>query len=134
MCQRHAGRVTRARQPGARLLTATAPSSGVTMPRTTTDGAWSLDGMERGPVNGWSEGTWATVETVVVRVVVQGAPPASSDTLARAQTRMCRRLDLLCERAPRPHAVVAALAWLGDVLETVVVDRMNRAAHQPGPA
>ena len=53
--------------------------------------------------------------------------------LGRAEARMSRQLELLCERTPDAQQVISSLAWLGDVLEAVVTDRIARAAAMPEP-
>jgi DNA-binding MarR family transcriptional regulator len=51
--------------------------------------------------------------------------------LRRAQARMSRQLELLCERTPDADQVVASLAWLDVAMEAAVTDRMARAANTP---
>lgn len=50
------------------------------------------------------------------------------DELERADRRMSRQLELLCERTPAAADVVAALGLLDAAVEAVVAERLVRAA------
>ena len=51
-----------------------------------------------------------------------------ADLLRRAEVRMARQLELLCERTPDAHRLVESLAWLGDAVEAAVLERIARSA------
>ena len=86
----------------------------------------------------------STLESLGRRgLIVRSSPPGDArtaslaltdegaDLLARAERRMSRQLELLCDRAPDAGVVIRALAALDEVLEAVVTDRMERAANTP---
>jgi len=54
-----------------------------------------------------------------------------TDLLRRAQVRMSRQLELLCERTPDAEQVIASLAGLDVAMEAAVTDRLARAAANP---
>jgi DNA-binding MarR family transcriptional regulator len=54
-----------------------------------------------------------------------------ADLLRRAEVRMSRQLELLCERTPDAQQVIGSLAWLGGAIEAAVTDRIERAANAP---
>lgn len=50
----------------------------------------------------------------------------AADLLGHVEARMARQLELFCERTPDAQQVITSLSWLGEVIETVVTDRLER--------
>ena len=53
------------------------------------------------------------------------------DLLRRAERRMARQLELLCDRTPDSGQVIASLAWLEEAIEAAATDRLERATNMP---
>ena len=56
------------------------------------------------------------------------------ELLGRAEVRMSRQLELLCDRTADASRVVAALALLDDAIEAAVTERIERSGSTPRPA
>jgi DNA-binding MarR family transcriptional regulator len=51
------------------------------------------------------------------------------DLLNQVEARMARQLELFCERTPDGQQVIQSLNWLGEAIEAIIVDRLERMAR-----
>jgi DNA-binding MarR family transcriptional regulator len=68
------------------------------------------------------------------RAAILSLSDDGTDLLQRAERRMSRQLELLCDRTPDADRVIASLAWLESAIEAAVTDRLERAANAPRQA